>query len=119
MCLIVVVVQQCVLPVPGTCIIRTAYITMYKYLEVNVFLNTGIFFSSGPGSFLVLSGPGHAGSLPKHHGASVGPGRGPWHVVWRSKPQVITGRHSEHVEPSRPMQIHVQVEKISDGSCDI
>ena len=28
-----------------------------------------------------------------------------------SKSQVTTGKHSEHVEPSRPMQTHVQVKK--------
>ena len=36
---------------------------------------------------------------------------------WGSKSenwQVTTGRHSEHVEPSRPMQTHVRVEKMSD-----
>ena len=40
-------------------------------------------FSSGR-SFLVLSAPGHAGSRSptEHDGASVGPGRGPWHVLW-------------------------------------
>ena len=26
-----------------------------------------------------------------------------------------TGRHSEHVEPSTPVQTHVQVKEISDG----
>ena len=36
-----------------------------------------------------------------------------------SKSQVTTGKHSEHVEPSRPMQTHVHVKKMSDGSCDI
>ena len=36
-----------------------------------------------------------------------------------SKSQVTTGRHSERVEPSRPMQTHVQVKKMSDVSCDI
>ena len=40
------------------------------------------FFSSGRGSFLVLSAPGRAGSPPEHSGASAGPGRGPWHVRW-------------------------------------
>ena len=49
--------------------------------------------------------------------------RGPWpgsvaralglqsHENW----QVTTGRHSEHVEPSRPMQTHIEVKKMSDG----
>ena len=36
-----------------------------------------------------------------------------------SKSQVTTGRHSERVEPSRPIQAHVHVKKISDGSGDI
>ena len=44
-----------------------------------------IFFSSARGSFLVLSAPWHAGSPPEHHGASVGPGRRPWHVLWGFK----------------------------------
>ena len=34
-----------------------------------------------------------------------------------SESQVPTGRHSEHVEPSRPMQTYVQVKRMSDGSC--
>ena len=29
--------------------------------------------------------------------------------------QITTGRHFEHVEPSRPMQTHIQIKKISDG----
>ena len=36
-----------------------------------------------------------------------------------SKSKVNTGRPSEHVEPSRSMQTHVQVNKMSDRSCDI
>ena len=35
-----------------------------------------------------------------------------------AKSQVTTGRHSEHVEPSRSMQTHVQVKTLSDSSCD-
>ena len=42
----------------------------------------GTFCSSGRGCFLVLSAPWHAGSPPEHQGASVGPGRRPWHVLW-------------------------------------
>ena len=53
-------------------------ITMYQY---NFFCAHRRFFSSGRGSFLVLSAPGHAGSPPEHHGASVDPGRGPWRVL--------------------------------------
>ena len=36
-----------------------------------------------------------------------------------SKSHIPTGRHSEHVGPSRPLQTHVQVKRMSDGSCDI
>ena len=81
------------------------------------FIPFGIFFSSGRGSFLVLSAPSHAGSPP-----------GPLTQVWAlaevrgtcpggSKWQVRSGRDSEHVEPSRPMQTHVHVKRMSDGSC--
>ena len=35
-----------------------------------------------------------------------------------SKWQVPIGSDSENVEPSRPMQTRVQVERMSDGSCD-
>ena len=87
------------------------------------------FFSlSGRGSFVVLSAPWHAGSPP-----------GPRAQVWTlaevrgtcsggSKWQVPSGRDSEHVEPSRPMQTYVRntcdtfytwVKKMSDDSCDI
>ena len=37
--------------------------------------------------------------------------RGTWYGG--SKSQVTTERHSEHVEPSRPMQTHVQDKKMS------
>ena len=36
-----------------------------------------------------------------------------------SKPHVPTGRHSEHVGPSRPLQTHVQVQRMYNDSCDI
>ena len=39
-------------------------------------------FSSGRASFLALSAAGHAGDPRVHHGASVGPGRAPWRVLW-------------------------------------
>ena len=74
---------------------------------------SAFFFSSGCGSFLVLSAPWHAGSPPE-----------PRAQVWAlaevrgtcsggSKSHVRSGRHSEHVEPSRPL--HVQVKRMSDG----
>ena len=73
------------------------------------FWHIGILFSSGRGSFLVLSAPWHAGSPPGH-----------WVLVWAlaevhgtcsgdSKWQVPSGRDSEHVGPSRPLRTHVQV----------
>ena len=68
----------------------------------------------------VLSAPGHARSPPELHGASVGSGRGSRHAFsGDSKSLVTTGRHSEHVEPFRPMQTHVQDKTISDGSYGI
>ena len=67
----------------------------------------GIFFSSGRGSFLVISAPWHTGSPP-------GPITHVWALVevretWSggSKWQVRSGKDSEHVEPSRPLQTHV------------
>ena len=78
------------------------------YIYKNVFFSPfGIFFSPGRGSFLVLSAPWHTGSPPGPHtqvwvlakvcGTSSGGSK--WHVR--------SGRHSEHVGPSRPMQTHV------------
>ena len=94
--------------------------SQFILLCLNVFSwHIGIFCSSGRRSFLVLSDPWHAGSPPEHHCASVSPGRRPWHVLWGLKSHVSTGRHSEHVGPSRPVQTHVQVKRMSDGLCDI
>ena len=75
-------------------------------------------FSGTRGSFLVLSAPGHAGARPNKRRKC-----GPWsrYVALalgfqsREKWQVTTGRHSEHVEPSRSMQTHIQVKKMSGG----
>ena len=87
---------------------KVVFLTKYIYISINVFFwPIGIFFSSGRGSFLVLSAPWHAGSPP-----------GPRTQVWAlaevrgtcsggSTWQVSSGRDSEHVEPSRPMQTHV------------
>ena len=96
-------------PIPGTlCHSCGVYITT---VCINAcFLHIGG-FSSGHGFPPVFSAPWHAGSPPEHQGASVGPGRGPWHVLWGSKSQVTTGRHSEHVEPSRPRTTHAQVKE--------
>ena len=83
--------------------------TLYYYVYVCFCCTSrnGIFFSSGGGSFLELSAPGHARNPPEHQALADVRGtcsRG-------SKWQVTTGKHSEHVEPSRPMQTHVQVKK--------
>ena len=72
---------------------------MYKF----VFVHIGISFSSGRGSFLVLSAPGHAGSPPEHHGASVDPGRGPWLVLWGFK---VERDHEEAFRVRRGIQAH-------------
>ena len=69
----------------------------------------GSVFFSGPGSFLVLSAPWHAGSPPGPltqvgalaEGRGTCSGGSKWHVHSR--------RHSEHVEPSRSMQTHVHI----------
>ena len=45
--------------------------------------------------------------------ACSGPGRGPWRVLWGFKSQVRSGRDSEHVEQSRPLQTHIQVKRMS------
>ena len=79
-------------------VVLALYITMYKCV---FFVRP--FFSSGPGSFLVLSAPGHAGSSPEHHGASVRPGRCPWHVLWGVK---VTSNHGEAFRARRAIQAH-------------
>ena len=84
-----------------------------------VFWHFVIFFFPGRWSFLVLSAPWHAGSPPGHHGASLALPEVRDTCSMGSKWQVPTGRHSNHVEPSRPMQTHVQVKKMPDGSCDM
>ena len=61
------------------------------------------FFSSGRGSFLVLSAPGNAGSPPEHHGPSVGPARGPWHVLSGFK---VASNHGEAFRTRRAIQTH-------------
>ena len=116
---------------------------MYK----SVFLAHRHFFSSGRGSFLVLSALWHAGSPPGprvqvwalaevrgtcsgsskwHAGSPPGPRVQVWALAevrgtcsGGSKWQVPMGRDSKHVEPSRPLQTHVQIKRMSKGSCDI
>ena len=42
-------------------------------------------FSSGHGSFFVLSGAEHAGGAHVRFGASLGPGRARWRIIWAFK----------------------------------
>ena len=71
-------------------------------LCINVFFwHIGILFSSGRGSFLVLSAPWHTGSPPEHHGASVYPGRRQWHVLWGFK---VASPHGEAFRARRAIQ---------------
>ena len=71
---------------------------------INVFfLHIRHFFLSSRGSFLMLSAPGHAGSPPEHHGESVGPGRGPWHVLWAFK---VASNRGEEFRARRVTQAH-------------
>ena len=71
-------------------------------LYINVFFwHMAFFFSYGRGSFLVLSAPWHSWSPPEHHGASVGPGRRPWHVLWGFK---VATPHGEAFRARRAIQ---------------
>ena len=64
---------------------------MYK-----IALCQDFFFSFGGGSFLVLSAARHASGPPLHDGASVGPGRAPWRVLWGLKVTKYLGMASNH-----------------------
>ena len=83
------------------------------------FCTSAFFFSYGRGFFLVLSAPRHAGSRPNITAQVWALGEVCGTCYGGSKSQVTTGKHSEHVEPSRPMQTHAQAKKMSDGSFDI
>ena len=67
----------------------------------------GIFFSYGRGPYLVISAPWHTGSPSGPNTQVWAPAevRGTCSGGW--KWHVRSGRHSEHVEPSRPMQTRV------------
>ena len=83
-----------------------------------ILLPFGIYFSSGHGSFLVLSPPWLAGS-PRTPHASLARAEVRGTCSAGLKSHVPPGRHSEHLEPSKSLQTQVQVERISDSSCDI
>ena len=55
------------------------------YQCVCVFFYICALFSGARGSFVALSAAGHEGDQPVHHGASLGPGRAPWRVLWAFK----------------------------------
>ena len=98
------------IPVPGT----------YVLLCINVYFYPSAFFSlPTAGLFSCSRLRGTQGARPNITAqvSALTEIRGT--CSGGSKWQVPTGRHSEHVEPSRPMQAHLQVKKMSDGSCDI
>ena len=64
-------------------------------------------FCSGRGSFLVLSAPWHTGSPPGLNTQDWAPAEVRGACSGGRKWHVRSGKHSEHVEPSRPMQTHV------------
>ena len=93
---------------------------------VNTFIHVfiwpfGIFFCTGRGSFLVLSGPWHTGSLPESHTQDWAQAEVRGTCSGGSKWHVHSGRRSEHVEPSRPPANPrtVQVKIMSHDWCDI
>ena len=96
---------------------RRGALSIYTCICINVFFwPFGICFSSGRGSFLVLSAQWREGSPP-------GPRTKAWALVevrgkcsGGSKWQVRSGRDSEHVEPSTRMKTHVQVKTTSNSS---
>ena len=92
---------------------REPCITMYKC----VLLALPLLFCSGRGSSLVLWAPWHAGSPPEQQVWTLADIRST--CSGGSNSHVPTGSDSEHVGLSRPLQTHVQVQTMSDGSCDI
>ena len=93
------------------------YYCCTRYVEIKrFFLHIGIFSLPAAGLFSCSRLQGTQGARPNTT-AQVGAlaeVRGTWSGGFKS--QVPAGRHSEHVEPSRPMQ----TQKMSEGSsCDI
>ena len=97
---------------------HSVHIYILRSIYINVFFwSIGIYFSSGRGSFLVLSAPWHAGSPPGYRAQVWALAEVRGICSGGSKWQVPTGSDSDHVEPARPTQTHVQVKKMSDSSC--
>ena len=89
---------------------RVPIISMYKC----VFLAVRLFFLFWLRVFSRALGSVARRELAKTPCPSLGPGRGPWHVLWGFKVARPLGegfRAREHVEPSRPVQTHVQVKE--------
>ena len=83
------------------------------------FLHIGIFSLLAAGLFSCFRLRGTQGARPNTKVQVWAPAEVRGTCSGGPKSQVTTGRHSEHVEPSRPMQTHVKVKKMSDGLCDI
>ena len=64
---------------------RSAAYHIYDCVPNRPSSHFGISCYSGPASFLVLLAAGHAVDQRAHHGASTGPGRDPWGVLWALK----------------------------------
>ena len=78
----------------------------YFYVPKCFIFNICTLFYGARGSFLALSAAGHAGGPPVRHGASLGPGRAPWRVLWVFKvaKSVITGSLSAELAIARAEQ---------------
>ena len=85
---------------------------MYK----NVFFRNTKLFPSGRGSFLALAVAGHAWGSLMHHGASVGPGRAPWCVLWNAGMSIL-GLH-RNVGMFR-MGVLMSTERRADGRTEL
>ena len=89
-------------------------------LCINVFYGPSAFFSlpaAGLFSYSRLRGTQRARQNTRAHVWALADIRGTG--SGGSKSHVPTGRRSEHVGPSRPLQTHVRVKRMSDGTRDI
>ena len=89
-----------------------------KRRTVHILLRTIFFFCTSTFFSLPAAGLFSCSRLRGTHGARPNTTAQVWALVEvrstcsvGSKSQISTGRHSEHVEPLRPMQTHLQVKK--------
>ena len=78
---------------------------------MHYFLHVCNFSSFGRGSFPALSAVRYAGGPHVHYGASLGPGRAPWRVLWTFKVAragAFTGSLSTEPQPSKTKQTHTK-----------